>query len=66
MGKSVSTRFLAGVCWQHDCPPGHQRVQALACPGWHMLGPAIGSSKVILANGWVHGDVEGRRQVMGS
>ena len=44
-------------CWQHDCPPGYQRVQALACPRWHMLGPAVGSPSWVLAYGWVGRDV---------
>lgn len=40
----------------HDCPPGHQRVQALACPRWHKLRPAVGSLNLVFAYGWVGGD----------
>lgn len=43
--------------WQCDYLPGYQRVQALACPRWHMLGPAVGSPGWILASGWEGRDV---------
>ena len=54
-----------GMYWHHDYLPGYQRVQALACPRWHMLGPAIGSPGWVLASGR-GGMWQGRRQVVSS